>query len=186
MKIYSEFKNIPWKNGKGVTTELIKIDSKVGNVEFGLRLSKAKIDTNGAFSQFSDLKRILVLLTGQGIKLSINHQDPIILNNLHSPIYFNGDDSVSCELISGPCFDFNIIYNPIEYAINLKYHLITKNQFFEFTAPQNTFLFYIANEEISEQSNQLLIELSQNETIKKNFKHQGHLYSVVLTSPKQI
>ena len=55
------FKNIPWKNGKGVTLELA-INNEGTLANFDWRLSIAKVDTNGEFSDFMGYTRNLVFL----------------------------------------------------------------------------------------------------------------------------
>jgi len=63
-----QFKQIPWKNGKGTTTELaISENSSLDN--FKWRLSIASVVADGEFSDFSGYWRNLVLLSGNGISL---------------------------------------------------------------------------------------------------------------------
>ena len=52
----SEFIEMPWANGKGVTTQLAKCADR------SWRLSRAKVDSDGEFSQFPGLERVLTVL----------------------------------------------------------------------------------------------------------------------------
>lgn len=63
-----QFKQIPWKNGKGTTTELAINDGGTLD-DFEWRLSIASVVEDGAFSDFSGYWRNLVLISGSGISL---------------------------------------------------------------------------------------------------------------------
>ena len=52
---------MPWKNGGGVTSELARSPQAD---EFDWRLSVAEVATDGPFSQFPGIDRLLVLLSG--------------------------------------------------------------------------------------------------------------------------
>ncbi len=102
------FKKIPWKNGRGVTSELAI--SEGSNLEnFAWRISIARVDKDGAFSDFSGLKRTLVLLGGRGIVLC---HDETICERLLKPLdvaEFDGGQRTVGTLISGPITDFNVM-----------------------------------------------------------------------------
>lgn len=110
MKIYTDcdFKEMPWKNGGGVTTELFcKRDQ---NNEILFRLSKANVSSDGPFSFFPNLRRVLLLLSGNGFKLTgTTTKKNLTLDS--EALYFSGEEAIHCELISGPCIDFNVMVN---------------------------------------------------------------------------
>ena len=98
---------MPWKNGGGLTTELFQLPGiSVGS--FLIRLSCAEISTDGPFSFFPNLDRILILIEGNGfiLKSSKRHVE---LSHKLEPIKFKGEEVFSCALIDGPCVDFNIM-----------------------------------------------------------------------------
>lgn len=102
------FKQIPWKNGQGVTSELA-ISEGHGIADFTWRISIAQVDKNGAFSDFSGLDRTLVLLEGRGLELC--HDDKT-LDRLQRPLdfaCFDGGSRTVGTLISGPITDFNVM-----------------------------------------------------------------------------
>jgi environmental stress-induced protein Ves len=101
----TNFKQMPWSNGGGITTELYALENP-----FVFRLSVASVDTSGAFSIYPMIDRTLLLLAGDGFVL--NKSGEIIqLNSKFSPIYFFGEDAINCSLLNDPCKDFNIMIN---------------------------------------------------------------------------
>ena len=101
----------PWKNGGGVTREILKQDGATG---FDWRLSIATVDQSGPFSRFDGYHRILTVLSGKGMWLKSPGQDrqaaPL------QPVHFDGAEDIDGVLIDGPCRDFNVIYRPDVYA----------------------------------------------------------------------
>lgn len=102
-----QFKNMPWKNGGGTTTEIYRLDGD-GSEEFVFRLSMAKIENDGPFSRFDSYDRHLVLLQGNGCILDSNGKQ-LALTNSSSPYSFAGERKIDCRLIEGPVTDFNVI-----------------------------------------------------------------------------
>lgn len=107
------FKEMPWKNGGGTTTELFRIGTPD---EFSFRLSVAEIKQDGPFSLFPELKRVLYLLSGQNMCLSFP-DNLFVLNKPFDYSEFNGNTPVSCSLKSGPCRDFNLMFNPGQWSL---------------------------------------------------------------------
>ncbi len=111
------FKQIPWKNGKGMTTELAI--SEGGDVNhFDWRLSIAGVTEDGVFSNFTGIQRYLFLLSGNGIKLT--HQfssksynaEKVSSHCLLAPLdlaTFDGGFITNATLIDGPITDFNLM-----------------------------------------------------------------------------
>jgi hypothetical protein len=111
----SEFKVIPWKNGKGETIELA-ISAGGTITDFDWRLSIASVDENGAFSNFSGYFRHLALIKGAGIELVHNNMTCDSLSALLSIAKFDGSCKTYATLHAGPISDFN---------------LMTKNHYFD-------------------------------------------------------
>jgi environmental stress-induced protein Ves len=104
----NEFKQIPWKNGHGVTTELAI--NKGGSVQnFDWRLSIASVVENGVFSDFSGYMRQLVLIKGNGISLSHSNNKVDRLEKLLDVATFDGANTTIGSLHEGPIKDFNIM-----------------------------------------------------------------------------
>lgn len=98
---------MPWKNGGGFTTELFCIYDSV-NSSLLFRLSVASVKSDGPFSNFPGIDRILLLLKGEGFLLEGTTINTSLKLNT-SPLYFKGEDSIKCILLNGPCTDFNVM-----------------------------------------------------------------------------
>jgi len=104
----SEFKIIPWKNGKGETIELAISEGGAIN-GFDWRLSIASVNENGAFSDFSGYLRHLVLIKGNGVELVHNNMTCDSLSTLLSIAKFDGSCKTYAKLHAGPISDFNLM-----------------------------------------------------------------------------
>ena len=62
----TDFRTMPWANGKGVTVEMLKIEDQGRLV---LRLSRAMVVESGPFSLFPGIERNLTVLSGPGFDL---------------------------------------------------------------------------------------------------------------------
>lgn len=97
----------PWKNGGGITRE-IAADRRDGRLVW--RLSMADVASDGPFSRFDGLSRILTVVAGNGMQLISREQ------TLHAqyadPICFPGDWDITSKLNNGPLTDLNLIYDP--------------------------------------------------------------------------
>jgi uncharacterized protein len=102
------FKAIPWKNGKGVTTELA-INPTGTLASFQWRLSIATVSENGIFSDFSGYIRNLVLIDGDSLSLTHNDNKTDTLTNLLDFATFDGGNKTVGKLPNGAIKDFNII-----------------------------------------------------------------------------
>lgn len=105
----SAFTTVPWKNGGGITHEVAKAEAD-GRLLW--RLSLAEVASEGPFSLFPGLARILTVIEGAGMDLlspagAVVHPLPLLV-----PVGFSGDEALSGRLRDGPCLDFNLIYDP--------------------------------------------------------------------------
>ena len=102
------FREMPWANGAGVTTELfVHKDATSGRILW--RLSMAGVDSDGPFSHFEGYDRILVLLSGQGITLVHGDGTEHRLVNVYDLAVFPGDAGTHATLSGDPVRDFNVI-----------------------------------------------------------------------------
>ena len=113
-----QFTTIPWKNGKGQTTELAISENGSIN-DFNWRLSIANVVEDGAFSDFSGYERHLILLEGEGIELNHDNQHVDLLDRLLSVSNFNGTSKTIGRLINGVIKDFNLMVKDEKYRVEV-------------------------------------------------------------------
>ncbi|MGY2288784.1 HutD/Ves family protein [Pseudomonas sp. SDO528_S397] len=115
----ADYVRMPWKNGGGSTEEITR-DAGEGLDGFGWRLSIADIGESGGFSTFAGYQRVITVLQGSGMVLTVDGEEQRGLLPLQ-PFPFKGDSQVSCRLIGGPIRDFNLIYSPARYQARVQW-----------------------------------------------------------------
>lgn len=115
----ADYPRMPWKNGGGTTQE-VACNPGGSTAEFDWRLSIADVAQDGGFSAFTGYQRIITVLEGSGIELSVDGQAQTPLTTLQ-PYAFLGDAKVHCRLLDGPIRDFNLIYKPRRYHARLQW-----------------------------------------------------------------
>ena len=113
-----DFKEIPWKNGKGSTLELA-ISEGDSVQSFDWRISIALMDEDGSFSDFTGYQRSLVILEGNGIVLehATGHSQKM-MGDLPCAD-FDGSWQTYGKLIDGPITDFNVVTKSHRYQAQL-------------------------------------------------------------------
>ncbi|HVW68145.1 MAG TPA: HutD family protein [Steroidobacteraceae bacterium] len=102
-----DYVTVPWKNGGGITREILKAPSDAAS--FDWRLSLATIAAPGPFSAFDGYQRTLVLVRGAGVELDFGPHGRIRLDAPGQSAFFDGSWPTRCELIDGPSTDLNLI-----------------------------------------------------------------------------
>jgi environmental stress-induced protein Ves len=102
----TDFKTMPWKNGGGITHEILK-EEHDGRMLW--RLSIAEVASDGPFSLFPGLSRILTVIDGDGLVLQAPDRELRALP--FSPVAFSGDLPISSTRINGDVRDFNVIFD---------------------------------------------------------------------------
>jgi len=105
----ADYRDVPWKNGGGVTRELLRLPHPRDPERFFLRLSIATVATSGPFSSFPGVDRTLVLLDGDGVALSFGDGPEIHLDQPLRPLSFPGEAPVEARLLGGSVRDFNLM-----------------------------------------------------------------------------
>jgi environmental stress-induced protein Ves len=103
----AEYSTVPWKNGGGLTREILKVPDDA--TPFDWRLSLATIEQPGPFSTFEDYDRTLVLVRGAGVDLDFGTHGRTLLRTPGQLAAFDGGWATSCTLIDGPSSDLNLI-----------------------------------------------------------------------------
>lgn len=101
----ADYTRQPWKNGRGTTTELWRLER---DGEFLVRLSRAAVVEDGPFSLFPGIERNLTVLSGPGFRLRGAGLDlrckPLV------PVAFPGDLAVMATETNGQqSDDFNVM-----------------------------------------------------------------------------
>jgi hypothetical protein len=100
---------MPWKNGGGVTRELLRLPHPRQPERFLMRLSIATVATSGPFSVFPGVERTLLILEGEGVALRREGAPEVVLERGGAPFRFPGEMPFDCRLLGGPVRDFNLM-----------------------------------------------------------------------------
>lgn len=115
----ADYPRMPWRNGGGTTQE-VACNPGGSTAAFDWRVSIADVAQDGGFSAFTGYQRIITVLEGQGIVLTVDGQAHAPLP-ARQPYAFSGDARVDCRLVDGPIRDFNLIYSPARYEARLQW-----------------------------------------------------------------
>jgi len=98
---------VPWKNGGGVTRELLRLPADGGD-DWTLRISVADIAADGPFSPFPGVTRWFAVLEGDGVRLAFPERT-LNIGRGDAPLRFDGADAPGCTLLGGPTRDLNVM-----------------------------------------------------------------------------
>jgi uncharacterized protein len=104
----ADYRRMPWKNGGGETVEIAVFPEGAGLSDFDWRISMARVDGDGPFSEFPGIDRTLAILEGAGIILDVDG-DIRRLTIDRAPHSFPADRPTSATLIDGTVTDFNVM-----------------------------------------------------------------------------
>lgn len=98
----------PWRNGGGITRELVRVPSRG---DFAFRVSVADVAADGPFSAFAGYDRIVVLLSGAGMDLHFEDDGTtVVLRPPWGSHRFAGERPVKATLVDGATTDFNLMW----------------------------------------------------------------------------
>lgn len=103
--ITSDVSPVPWRNGGGLTHELLAWPSPQ---DWRCRLSVADIAGDGPFSAFPGVVRHFVVLDGDGVVLDFAGRE-VELRPGDTPQVFDGASAPGCCLLGGPVRDLNLM-----------------------------------------------------------------------------
>ena len=101
---------MPWKNGAGVTRELLRWPAQG---DWRLRLSVADIAQDGPFSAFPGVIRWFAVLDGAGVVLSLDGQEHLLRAG-DAALRFDGAAAADCRLLDGPTRDLNLMLRGLD------------------------------------------------------------------------
>lgn len=100
----------PWRNGGGLTREIACVPPGAGLDGFDWRISIARIDRPGPFSEFTGVDRQITLLEGAGVLLRPQGEATAWrLDQPGRPLAFAGECPLWADLLGGPCEDLNVM-----------------------------------------------------------------------------
>ncbi|AJF63835.1 HutD/Ves family protein [Streptomyces vietnamensis] len=103
----------PWKNGGGITTEVLAHPQGAGTDDFAWRISVADVASSGPFSAFEGVDRIITVVEGPGMALTVDGTEHVV-DTRYAPFAFSGDATTDCRLLDGPIVDFNVMVRRTE------------------------------------------------------------------------
>nr|WP_254368247.1 HutD family protein [Paracoccus sp. Z118] len=98
----------PWKNGGGKTAEIAVSPPGAGFDDFDWRISTALVASDGPFSTFPGVDRVLTVVEGGPMVLTIDGHDHR-LDARSPPLAFPGDATCAARLCGPPLLDFNVL-----------------------------------------------------------------------------
>ena len=116
----ADYRLMPWKNGRGETTEIAASPEGAGLDGFDWRVSTANVARNGPFSSFEGVDRTLAILDGAGLRLEIAGRASIELTASSSPLSFPADLPATAALADGPVTNLNVMTRrgAVEHAVD--------------------------------------------------------------------
>lgn len=109
---FGDLPAVPWRNGGGMTREIYVLPvPESGGAGFLARVSIADVDASGPFSAYPGIDRVIMLLSGEGMRLRVGGSpgapDDVRLH-ANEPFAFDGGTPVDCEIAS-PTRDLNLM-----------------------------------------------------------------------------
>lgn len=135
----SDFKDMPWKNGRGMTTEFYRRNDR-GEMVF--RISSATLSESGPFSDFTGYDRTLVNLGPGPMHVSFHDSNELFLE-LNSVGHFDGGIAANCH-IEAATRDLNVFCRRGQYFASTFIRTLTKPEFLPLTPTDNLFIFVAA------------------------------------------
>lgn len=106
---FGEHLKMPWKNGLGITREVISRPASDGSGGFDWRISLATVGASGPFSVFAGIDRTIAVLQGDGMQLTVDGRREVPLLVGSPPFAFSGDAVVQADCLGGETRDLNVM-----------------------------------------------------------------------------
>ncbi|MFJ4712346.1 HutD family protein [Streptomyces sp. NPDC088785] len=99
-----------WKNGGGVTREILCDPQGADMADFAWRVSLAEVGSDGPFSAFPGVDRTLVMAAGDGMELTVDDR-PVLVDGPYVPRDLPGDAPTDCRLLgAGNVVNLNVMW----------------------------------------------------------------------------
>lgn len=103
----ADYRVMPWRNGRGATTELAAGPEGAPLDAFEWRLSIAEVMGDAEFSPFPGCDRVITVIAGEGMALEVDGKRHRLLPL--RPFHFAGEARVTSRLLGGPARAFNLM-----------------------------------------------------------------------------
>ncbi|MFD8568356.1 HutD family protein [Streptomyces sp. NPDC059639] len=101
---------VPWKNGGGVTREILCHPQGADMADFAWRVSLAEVAADGPFSAFPGVDRTLTMADGDGMELTVGGR-PVLVDSPYVPRDLPGDVPTDCRLLgAGNIVNLNVMW----------------------------------------------------------------------------
>lgn len=107
---------MPWRNGGGETREILAHPPGADTASFDWRISMARVEVDGPFSVFDGVDRVLAVLEGGGLELTIEGMGTHLLAPSSDPLAFPADAATTARLAGGPIADLNVMVRRGRFA----------------------------------------------------------------------
>jgi environmental stress-induced protein Ves len=109
-----------WKNGGGITREVAIWPPTAALDAFDWRISIADVAQGGPFSTFPGVDRVLTVIRGCGLELSVHGLAAVELDDGAAPFAFPGDAACVAILRQGPIRDLNLMVRRGAYVARVR------------------------------------------------------------------
>jgi environmental stress-induced protein Ves len=130
---------VPWKNGGGLTREVVAVPDGAALGEFDWRVSTAEVRTTGPFSIFPGVQRTLCVLEGM-LALEVEGARAVRLGAASAPYVFSGDVPAHASPGAEGVVDLNVMTRRARFAARVEAVRFT-NAATRTTSPGTTLIF---------------------------------------------
>lgn len=106
---FDEHLKMPWKNGLGITREVISRPASDESGGFDWRISLATVGVAGPFSVFAGIDRTIAVLQGDGMQVTVDgrRETPLLVDS--PPFAFSGNAEVQADCLGRETLDLNMM-----------------------------------------------------------------------------
>jgi environmental stress-induced protein Ves len=104
---FADLEPTPWRNGGGSTWEIAAEPAGASMDDFDWRVSIAAVEAAGPFSIFAGVDRMLALIDGPSMLLTIDGEEHGL--QALSTVAFAGESRTTCQIPGGPTRDLNVM-----------------------------------------------------------------------------
>ena len=133
-------REMPWKNGGGVTTEIAIHPPGASLEEFEWRVSLATMAGTGPFSAFAGVDRLMAVVDGRGVRLQIGGGPPVTIARGSEPLLFGGDLPVDARAVDGIVTILNVMVRRGRCRASLDRHIAAEIRELPLSAPTSLVL----------------------------------------------